>query len=91
MELTKENYRIAKLEEVKRIGVVTCEYGCLVIKVRMQDYSDKFELQVNRKERFEDVGHVRTYKGEYDTLEQAQCGAVQELVNISRSYATIKK
>lgn len=89
MELTRKNYREEKMKEIKRIGVVACEYGCLVIKV--VPYQEGYELQVNRKENFEDHEHYRTYIGDYKTLEQAQEGALATLIELSRSYKTIKK
>lgn len=89
MELTRKNYREEKMKEIKRIGVVACEYGCLVIKI--VPYREGFELQVNRKENFEDYKYYRTYVGDYKTLEQAQEGALETLTELSRSYATIKK
>lgn len=86
--LTKKDYAKKQYRQITRIGVIASDWANLIIKIKPTFDGTGYQLQINEKHP-EQLGHIRTYKGNYKDLPEAQAEAVRELCKMSKMYALL--
>ncbi len=87
--LTKKDYAKKQYKQITHAGTIHSDWANLIIKVVPTFDGSAYQLQINEKHP-EQIGHIRTHKGNYKDLTAAQAAAVREICKLSKAYALLK-
>ena len=87
--MTKKEFIKKAYAQIVKTGIVYVDWSMLGIRI-IPCNSTGFQLEVNKKTDINQIGAIREYQGKYDTLSQAQAGAIGFICNNSKMYSACK-
>ena len=87
--MTKKDFIKKAYAQIVKTGIIYVDWSMLGIRIIPCNNSG-FQLEVNKKTDINQIGAIREYQGKYDTLSQAQSGAMNFICNNSKMYLTCK-
>ena len=87
--MTKKEFIKKTYAQIVKTGIVYVDWSMLGIRI-IPGNSTGFQLEINTKSDVKQVGAIREYQGEYNTLSQAQAGAMNFICTNSKMYSACK-
>ena len=86
--MTKKEFIKKAYAQIVKTGIVYVDWSMLGIRIIPGHNRNGFQLEVNKKTDINQIGAIREYQGKYDTLSQAQAGAMNFIISNSKMYLT---
>ena len=84
--MTKKEFIKKAYAQIVKTGIIYVDWSMLGIRIIPGHNRNGFQLEINTKSDVKQVGAIREYQGEYDTLSQAQSGAMNFICTNSKMY-----